>query len=111
MPLTSPYGPGVFWTDVQIGMEWAPLGATLRYVLKGRKPGVDLYSTPYLSSDAIEAADRQWSHEISVTLGYQLAGYLALAVTPAVKVRDGSAEVTLEVSGDLRKRFAASVGE
>ncbi len=123
MPLTSPHGPGALWFRARASLEWrgAPVEwgaarAGLQYRALGRKPGADLYTTPYASSDAIEATARTWNHRVQLEAEYLAeevfsgAG-LGLTVIPEFRWGTDGTAFGLEVSGFFRYHASTVVAE
>ena len=116
MPLTSPYGPGALWFRARASLEWRGARAALRYRALGRKPGVDLYTTSYASSDAIEATARTWNHRVQLEAEHLAeevfsgAG-LGLALIPEFRWGTDGTAFGLEVSGFFRYHASTLVAE
>ena len=104
MPLTSPYGPGALWLDLGVTGEWLGVTGTIEYRAIGRLPGVDLYTTPYESSSAIESSARVWVHRLGVNLSYSLS-FAEFSAAPALVVDDGVASFELELGAALFHSF------
>jgi hypothetical protein len=60
MPLTSPYGPGAIWTNLEAAWRWrGGLRTGLSAELVFLNPDVDLVHTPYLKDPALNALVRK----------------------------------------------------
>jgi hypothetical protein len=111
MPLTSPHGPGALWVGAGGSAEWRGLDLGLRYRAVGTKPGMDLYTTPYRSSEAIEAAARRWNHTVTFSATFLLnqlfsGGDIGLSLAPELGWGAEGVRFGLVVTG----RFHYSAG-
>ncbi len=97
MPLTSPYGPGTIWSNLEAAWRW-PRGlyTSLFAELLFRNPDVDLIHTPYLKDAALNAlANKTGTLKLGLEARWRPWKWLELYGRPALSM--GSAGTGLEV--------------
>ena len=107
IPLTSPYGPGATWVELSArvsGIPWLDASVNARYLSRmtsGSGTVVDLVSTAYQSSSAIENAP----HVDTWSIGFKAAalpfGFLRVTLEPTLYVQENYAAGTQTVWAEV----------
>jgi hypothetical protein len=93
MPLTSPFGPGVIWSVLQLGSRWpSGLGIEVEYEFRTENTRADLYETPYRASGYVARGPRRYLHRVALRPSYRFGSQFGAYVEPAVLFDDGTVD-------------------
>ncbi len=111
MPLTSPYGPGAIWSNLEAAWRW-PRGlyTSLFAELLFRNPDVDLIHTPYLKDEALNAlANKTGTLKVGLEARWSPWKWLELYGRPALSTGSGGTGLEIVLGGtavsDWRKNI------
>jgi hypothetical protein len=111
MPLTSPYGPGTIWSNLEAAWRW-PRGlyTGLFAELLFRNPKVDLIHTPYAKDPALNAlANKTGTLKLGLEARWRPWKWLELYGSPALKLQSGGPGLEVVLGGtavtDWRKNL------
>jgi hypothetical protein len=111
MPLTSPYGPGAIWTNLEAAMRWrGGLRTGLFAELVFLNPDVDLVHTPYQKDPALNAlAHKTGTLKLGLEARFRPWKWLELYTRPMLSTSSGGTgmEIVLGATGisDWRKNL------
>jgi hypothetical protein len=109
--LTSPYGPGTIWSNVEAAWRWpSGLYTSLFAELLFSNPNVDLINTPYLKDPALNAlANKVGSLKLGLEARWCPWKWLELHGRPALKLQPGGPGLEVVLGGtaisDWRKNL------
>jgi hypothetical protein len=107
LPLTSPYGPGVFWGKLGAGFDFPRLGikAGFDLLVLTKNRDVNLVDTQYSVNDTTQDSERIWYASVQIPLSYAWEAF-EFSVKPGL--RFGTREAALECSLGLRFSLAGA---
>ncbi len=114
MPLTSPYGPGAIWTNLEAAWRWrGGLYTSLFAELLFRNPDVDLVNTDYVKDPAAGAlANKTGSLKLGIQARYRPWKWLELYTRPVLSLESGGASLEVVLGGtavsDWRRNIHSS---
>lgn len=89
LPLTSPYGPGVNWLEMNIALSRNKISSKLAYRVFSINTKANLIDTPYEANPDIENAARTLFQEISFRQTYARQGFSGL-IEPVLLIKNTS---------------------
>ena len=100
MPLTSPWGPGALWVQLDGSVALGDLIIAPELRLLGTN-GADLTTTPYAASDELEGASRTWANSLAVEATYSIGELFIVGVRPAMTFGAAGVDFSFEATGQF----------
>jgi len=112
MPLTSPYGPGAIWTNLEAGWRWqGGLSTSLFAELLFKNPNVNLVSTPYVKDPALNAlAEKTGTLKLGLQARFRPWKWLELYSRPVLGIQPGGPSLEVTLGGTATSDWRRNVG-
>ncbi|OHD71626.1 MAG: hypothetical protein A2V99_12380, partial [Spirochaetes bacterium RBG_16_67_19] len=112
LPLTSPYGPGAIWTNLEAAWRWrGGLYTSLFAELLFKNPNVDLVSTPYVKDPALNAlAEKTGNLKLGLRARFRPWKWLELYSRPVLGIQPGGPSLEVTLGGTATSDWRRNVG-
>jgi hypothetical protein len=113
MPLTSPYGPGAIWTNLEAAWRWrGGLYTSLFVELLFRNPNVDLVSIDYYANDpALNAlANKTGTLKLGIQARIRPWKWLELYSRPVLSLDSAGASLEVTLGGTAVSDWRRNIG-